>query len=78
MPGFSEAMIGDVLEAVTPEWTTAREVHARLGQWAPTTVKNVLNRLVAERRLDSRIVQIRGNNSVRHYKRSMDSAGESR
>lgn len=32
----------EVLQALDGEWRTSRQVHARLGMWTPTTVRNML------------------------------------
>ncbi|MDE2101671.1 MAG: hypothetical protein KGL39_30775 [Patescibacteria group bacterium] len=35
----------EIISALDGEWRTAREVHARLGVWAQTSVRNMLRDL---------------------------------
>ena len=52
----------ELLLALDREWRGAREIHARLGMWAQTSVRHMLHRMKDENLIEAKQVRLTNGN----------------
>jgi len=58
----------EILIALDDEWRTAREIHARLGMWAPRSVRHMLMEMAQSGMIDAEMRARPRDVSVWHFR----------
>lgn len=60
----------EVLAALTDQWSTAKEVHERVGQWCQTSVRSVLIQFAHMRIAETKQAAVRHNRQQQLYRKA--------